>query len=62
MIDVILRYFLSLDEEEFDIRIQQNTRILKSVLIVKLVYMQQLIDINELLLFFYLVELLHVKR
>lgn len=62
MIDVILRYFLSLDEEEFDIRIQQNTRILKSVLIVKLVYMQQLIDINELLLFYYLVELLHVKR
>lgn len=61
MIDVILRYFLSLDEEEFDIRIQQNTRILTSVLIVKLVYMQQLIDINELLLFFYLVELLHVK-
>lgn len=62
MIDVILRYFLSLDEEEFDIRIQQNTRILKSVLIVKLVYMQQLTDINELLLFYYLVELLHVKR
>lgn len=62
MIDVILRYFLSLDEEEFDIRIQQNTKILKSVLIVKLVYMQQLIDINELLLFYYLVELLHVKR
>lgn len=62
MIDVILRYFLSLDEDEFDIRIQQNTRILTSVLIVKLVYMQQLIDINELLLFFYLVELLHVKR
>lgn len=62
MIDVILRYFLSLDEEEFDIRIQQNTRILTSVLIVKLVYMQKLIDINELLLFFYLVEFLHVKR
>lgn len=39
MIDVILRYFLFLDKEEFDIRIQQNIRILKFVLIVKLVYM-----------------------
>lgn len=31
MIDVILRYFLSLDEEEFDIRIEQITRILKKL-------------------------------
>lgn len=50
MIDVILRHFLSLDEEEIDIRIKQNTRILKSILIVKLVYMQQLIDINKTVL------------